>query len=218
MSLMIALPCYGGQVSEKTTSGLFNLGKMLVRNDIPHGLLTLANSSLISQGRSKIANFFVNNTDYEWLFFLDSDIGFDPADVLRLISHGKTIACAAYPMKTIPLRYNFNISKPEQEQGSLIKIDSMGLGFAVIHRSVFVDIANRYGEELHYIPDDGSSNVPHSQEEKSNSYHYFLEMKNNGSYMAEDISFFARARSVGHSAWLDRDIELCHIGSHVFRA
>ena len=218
MSIMIALPCYGGQVSEKTTSGLFNLGKMLVRNDVPHGLLTLANSSLISQGRSKIANFFVNNTDYEWLFFLDSDIGFDPADVLKLMNTDKTIACAAYPMKTIPIRYNFTVSEPKQQEGSLIKINSMGLGFAMIHRSVFIDIKNKYGKELHYIPDDGSSNVPHSDAELKNSYHYFLEMKEKGSYMAEDISFFTRARTVGHDAWLDTSIDLCHIGSHVFRA
>jgi hypothetical protein len=218
MSLMIALPCYGGQVSEKTTSGLFNLGKMLVRNDIPHGLLTLANSSLISQGRSKIANFFVNNTDYDYLFFLDSDIGFDPSDVLKLMHLGKTISCAAYPMKTIPVRYNYTLSRPEQRDGGLVKIDSMGLGFAMIHRRVFLDIARKYGEELFYIPDDGSSNVPHTQEEKTNSYHYFLEMRNSTGYMAEDISFFTRASSVGHDAWLDTEIELCHIGNHVFRA
>jgi hypothetical protein len=218
MSLMIALPCYGGQVSEKTTSGLFNLGKMLARNDVPHGLLTLANSSLISQGRSKIANFFVNNTDYDYLFFLDSDIGFDPSDVLKLMRLGKTISCAAYPMKTIPTRYNYTISRPETQEGRLVKIDSMGLGFAMIHRQVFLDVARKYGEELYYIPDDGSSNVPPSQEEKTNSYHYFLEMRNGPSYMAEDISFFTRARSVGHNAWLDTSIDLCHIGSHVFRA
>lgn len=217
MSLMIALPCYGGLVAEKTTSGLFNLGKLLVRNNISHGLLTLANSSLISQGRSKIANFFVNNTDYEYLFFLDSDIGFHPADVVRLMDHKKSITCAAYPMKTIPIRYNYSIARPEQRQGSLIQIDSMGLGFALIHRSVFLDIAKKYGDELRYIPDDGSSNVPHTDEEKYNSYHYFLEMRKGLSYMAEDISFFSRAKSVGHDAWLDTDIELCHIGSHVFR-
>ena len=56
---MIGLPCGGGTVSEKTTLGLFNLGKVLVRNNIHHGLLTLANSSLITQARSKIANFFI---------------------------------------------------------------------------------------------------------------------------------------------------------------
>ena len=78
MGIMIALPCHGGIVNEKTTMSLFNLGKLLVRNNIPHGLLTQANSSLITHGRSKCANFFINNTDHEYLFFLDSDIGFNP--------------------------------------------------------------------------------------------------------------------------------------------
>ena len=58
MSIFIALPCYGGLVCEKTTMSLFNLGKLFVREGVPHGLFTVANSSLISQGRSKIANFF----------------------------------------------------------------------------------------------------------------------------------------------------------------
>ena len=84
MSIMIGLPCGGGNVSEQTTIGLFNLGKEFVRNDIPHSILSLSNSSLISQGRSRIVNFFLNNTDHEYLFFLDSDIGFQKEDVMKL--------------------------------------------------------------------------------------------------------------------------------------
>ena len=120
MSIMIALPCHGGIVSEKTTMILFNLGKLLVRNNIPHGLLTQANSSLITIGRSKCANFFINNTDHEYLFFLDSDIGFNPEDVLKFLSHQVDIVSGAYPMKTIPIRYCYNILQPEQCKGDLI--------------------------------------------------------------------------------------------------
>ena len=29
MSILIAMPCYGGMVSDKTAKGLFNLGKNL---------------------------------------------------------------------------------------------------------------------------------------------------------------------------------------------
>ena len=63
MSLLIALPCYGGIVSDKTTKGLFNLGKELRTAGIDHGLLMMANESLITQGRSKMVNFFMNNTE-----------------------------------------------------------------------------------------------------------------------------------------------------------
>ena len=113
MSIMIGLPCGGGVVSEKTTLGLFNLAKTLVRNDISHGLLTLANSSLITQARSKVANFFINNTEHEYLFFLDSDIGFDPQDVVKLLSHRVPIVSGVYPMKIIPEKYCIDISEPE---------------------------------------------------------------------------------------------------------
>ena len=57
MSILIGMPCYGGVVTDKTTIGLFNLGKNFVRNNIDHGILTLSNESLISRGRSRIANF-----------------------------------------------------------------------------------------------------------------------------------------------------------------
>lgn len=215
MSLMIALPCHGGIVSEKTTMSLFNLGKLLVRNNIPHGLLTQANSSLITIGRSKIANFFINNTDHEYLFFLDSDIGFNPEDVLRLLAHQMDIVSGAYPMKTIPVRYCINIQQPEERKGDLIKITGNGMGFVLIHRSVFLKMAQNF-PELKYIPSTDDSNVSPTEKEINNSYHYFAEQKENNTFMSEDKSFFHRARMIGYDVWLDTSIKLQHIGSHIF--
>ena len=215
MSLMIALPCHGGIVSEKTTMSLFNLGKLLARNNIPHGLLTQANSSLITQGRSKCANFFLNNTDHEYLFFLDSDIGFDPEDVLRLLTHQVDIVSGAYPMKTIPIRYCCDIIQPEQRRGDLVKIEGNGMGFVLIHRSVFVKMAQNF-PDLKYIPPTKDSNVPPTEAELNNSYHYFMEHKADNSFMSEDKSFFFRARMLGYDVWLDTSIKLQHVGSHIF--
>ncbi len=142
--LCIALPAHGGIVSEKTTLGLFNLGKLLVRNNIEHGLLTITNSSLITQCRSKCANFFVNNTEFDHIFFLDSDIGFEPQSVLKLLQYNMDIVSATYPMKIYPTRYPVNIKQPEERKGDLVKINGDGMGFVMIHRRVFQDIAKRY--------------------------------------------------------------------------
>jgi len=212
---MIALPCHGGIVNEATTMSLFNLGKLLVRNNIPHGLLTQANSSLITQGRSKCANFFLNNTDHEFLFFLDSDIGFNPDDVLRLLSHRVPIVSGAYPMKTIPLRYCVRVAQPEKRQGDLISIEGNGMGFVLIHRSVFASMAQRF-PHLKYTPDGTDSNIPPTQGEINNSHHYFMEEKVGNAFKSEDQSFFHRARMIGYDVWLDPTIKLRHVGSHVF--
>jgi len=217
MSLLIALPCYGGMVSDKTTKGLFHLGKELRTARVDHGLLMMANESLITQGRSKMVNFFMNNTEYERILFIDADVGFIPEHVFELLKHDKDIVCGAYPMKTIPLRYNYNITQPPVEEGELVKIDSVGFGFAMIRRRVFDSIKDKYGQELKYIPSDNSSNYEVTQKERDNSYHYFLEYKKDNRYLPEDFSFFERAKNVGYSAWLNTNIRLAHVGSHVFQ-
>ena len=213
---MIGLPCAGGIVSEKTTLGLFNLGKALVRNNIDHGLLTLTNSSLITQARSKVANFFINNTQHDYLFFLDSDIGFNPEDVLKLLAHQVPIVSGAYPMKIIPERYCVDVIQPEQRHGNLLKINGNGMGFVLIHRQVFLDIAKQY-PGLKYIPSDYHSDTPYTPAEMNHSYHYFAEHQTPNSFMSEDKSFFHRAQTVGYDIWLDTSIRLNHTGYHIYQ-
>jgi len=205
----------GGSVSERTTVGLFNLGKILLRNNIEHGLLTISNSSLISQGRSRVANFFINNTEYDYLFFLDNDIGFEPDSVLKLLSHNECIVTGAYPMKTIPEKYCISQVKPEERKGDLIKILGNGLGFSLIHRKVFLDIAAHY-PGLKYTPSNYHTDTAHTEKEFNNSFHYFSEHKIGNTFASEDKSFFYRANRVGHSIWLDTTIKLEHTGYHVY--
>jgi len=215
MGIMIALPCHGGIVNEATTMSLFNLGKLLVRNNVPHGLLTQANSSLITHGRSKCANFFINNTDHEYLFFLDSDIGFNPEDVLKLLSHNEDLVSGTYPMKTIPIRYCVDVLEPEERKGNLLKVGGNGMGFVMIRRNVFIDIAQKF-PYLKYTPSTKDSNYPLTEPEMNNSYHFFMEEKIGDSFASEDKSFFYRARMIGYTHWLDTTIKLRHVGSHVF--
>jgi len=217
MGVMIGLPCGGGNINEQTTVGLFNLAKAFVRNDIPHGLLTLSNSSLITQARSRVANFFINNTDFEYLFFLDSDIGFKADDVLKLLSYKADIVSAAYPMKIIPERYCVDVVQPERKVGDLLQISGNGMGFVFIHRKVFHDIAKAY-PGLKYTPSDYHSEVPHTEAEMNNSYHYFAEHPCRNGFMSEDKSFFHRAKQVGYNIWLDTSIKLKHTGYHIYGA
>jgi len=217
MSILICMPCYGGNVSDKTTISLFNLGKLLVRSNVKHGILTSANESLISKGRSKLANFFINNTDYEYLFFLDSDVGFNPSDIVKLLYHNKEIVCGAYPMKTIPLKWNYTLTKPFIRNGNLVGIERIGIGFSLIHRSVFEKIKTKFGNDLKYVPDDVTIGHKTTDAEKENSYHYFSELREDNVFLPEDLSFFTRAKACGVQTWLDVSINLCHVGSHVFQ-
>jgi len=216
-SVLIAMPCYGGMVSDKTAKGLFNLGKDLRTAEIDHGLLTIANESLVTKARSRIANFFMNNTEYDKILFIDADVGFTSEDAIKLIQSDKDIVCGAYPMKGIPLRYNYNISSPPVAEDGLLKIENIGFGFCCLKKEVFQQVQNSYGNELKYFPALNNSSYPPTEKEYNNSYHYFLEMRKDMCFLPEDFSFFERASSVGYKSWLDTSIRLSHVGSHVYQ-
>ena len=86
-------------------------------------------------------NYFVL---FAYLFFLDSDIGFNSEDVLRLLSHNENIVSGTYPMKTIPIRYCVDVLQPEERKGDLLKVGGNGMGFVMIRRNVFADIAQKF--------------------------------------------------------------------------
>ena len=162
-----------------------------------------------------MANFFLNNTEYEYLFFLDSDIGFDSNDVLKLLSHKKDIVSGAYPMKSIPLEWNFSLSGNGKRENDLVAIDRIGIGFTLIHRKVFESIIEKYGEELKFIPRQSKTEII-TEKELNNSYHFFSELKYQNTYLPEDLSFFERAKTCGVQPWMDVSINLSHVGSYLF--
>ena len=134
--------------------------------------------------------------------------------MLKLLSHNEPIVSGTYPMKTIPIRYCVEI-EPEERKGDLLKVGGNGMGFVMIHRNVFTDIARKF-PDLKYIPSTQDSNYLPTEAEMDNSYHFFMEEKIDDSFASEDKSFFYRARMAGYTHWLDTTIKLQHVGSHVF--
>ena len=105
--IFVAKPMYGGQCHGMYTKSTADLAKMGQAYDIDIRFFYLFNESLITRARNYCADEFVRS-DSTHLMFIDSDIGFDPNDVLSLAAmmdendpNGKKIACGPYPKKTI---------------------------------------------------------------------------------------------------------------------
>lgn len=212
-SILLAIPCYGGTIQDSTVSGLYGLSKNFERHGIFNELLLVANESLISTGRSNIANMFLNDTKHDYIMCIDADVGFHWSDVLKLYEHQKEFVTGAYSMKVIPPQYNFRIATPvEAESNCLIKIEHIGTGFQLVHRSVFESIAKKY-PELKYRPNENHRQV--SMKNRLHSYHYYDTMIDEG-IVPEDISFCRRYNSTGGKIWLDTEINLTHAGNHIF--
>lgn len=222
-SVLIAMPCYGGVTSAKTTVGLFNLGKALLANNIEHDILFVSNQSLIPKARSDIANYFMNATNFDVLFWVDADIGFVPEDFRKLfesILSGHEYVTATYRHKTLFPKYSFVVETDNNQiiwdsNQTAIKISKNVGGFSMVTRSVFEKIARHY-PELKYVPLNDGKVV--TDAELNNSYHYYETpiSSETGIILPEDFAFQEKCKNVGVDVWMRPDITLIHNGNTDF--
>lgn len=217
MKILIAIPAFGGNICEKTVTGIYQTTRDLVRQNVSIELITVVNDSLIHQARSNVANFFYHNTDATHLLWVDADIGFTSADVQKLIDLQVDFAAATYPKKVYPLRYTCKLPKQGvvwNEARTAIEVAQVGNGFQLLTRAVFERIKQKF-PELKYTPRSESREL--SQAELADSYHYYdTYTDKSGLLIGEDYAFCNRYRTAGGQIWLRPDIALTHVGSHVF--
>src|SRR5246127_2601452 len=100
--LVVATPCFGGQVSSIYASSVFTLQRAL------HGMsnvdLTLHmrdGDALITRARANLVTLFLDDPAATHLLFVDADIGFTPQQVFRLIESGAEVVAGVYPIKRV---------------------------------------------------------------------------------------------------------------------
>lgn len=82
--LFVATPMYGGQCAGMYTKSIADLSALCAKYNIPLQLYYLFNESLITRARNYCVDEFMRSGATH-LMFIDSDIGFNPQDVLALL-------------------------------------------------------------------------------------------------------------------------------------
>src|SRR5215471_10417905 len=163
----------------------------------------------IDQGRSQMASDALAD-GYDELMWIDSDIGFDPAAVDLLRSHGLPIVAAIYPKKGLrELACHLLPDTTEivfGEGGGVFEIKYAATGFLLTHRRVYEMVRER--EALPVCNERFARPV----------VPYFLPLLvPDGAghwYLGEDFAFSERARRAGFAVMADSRIRLTHIGRH----
>jgi len=226
--LMIGTPMYGAQCSAYYTFSNLNLARIANDYDIDLNYQFITSESLITRARNDLSRIFLQS-DCSHLLFVDADIGFAALDVVKLLEHNLDVVCGGYPAKMIDWAqihqaatngvsshalnqyaspYIYNRVEMSPQIGNLIEVKESGTGFMMIAREVFEKLA------IH-LP-TYTTNKFNGHGEKTTEY--FSTMIDDDALISEDYFFCRKWRSIGGKVFVDKTINLTHVGSYQYES
>ena len=229
---------YNHTVNMEHSLSLMRLLLYCQTHQIAVTLYPIGFESLISRARNAAAAAFLSDSAATHLLFLDTDIGFSPEDVLKLIFAEKPIVCAAYAKKfldTGKLRQHperlelctqpsIHLTQEASEVFSAQASSSGGLsdarrwlaeceytttGFLLIRREVLTTLAERHPERQY------ANDIDAHQSLNPNFFYDFFPVAihpETRRYESEDYGFSRLARAAGFTIYCATDITLTHYG------
>lgn len=213
MEVFIATPTRDGRVTVPCAASIVDARMMLAAEGIFAHWHALAGCCYVDIARNKLVRDFLASsaTDLVWV---DDDIGFDPAAMLRLVKYPHDIVGGAPPYKRDDL--DFPSCWYTDEQGyplvdaatGLIEAKMIGTGFLRIKRSAF-EALMPLAEEIIEMDREGK---------EFTRYREFYSCPRHGSTKwGEDTWFCELWRSIGGRMWIDPNIDFIHSGFQDWR-
>lgn len=241
---MVATPMYGGQCAGIYTKSSTDLAMAAKSYGVPLSFFYLFNESLITRARNYLVDEFMRS-DFTHLMFIDSDIGFDPNDVLALAAiadpnSDKEIVCGPYPKKAIAwekikkaVDKGFADQDPkvlEKYVGDYVFNPVGGAGDIRIDQPAevleggtgFMMIQRSAFEKYAAAYPEFSYKPDHIRTENFDgsreimAYFDCVICPESKRYLSEDYMFCQWARKAGIKVWMCPWMKLTHMGSYMF--
>jgi hypothetical protein len=207
----IAMPCYGGMLTESTFMSFIKWANTARQLGIDWTLETMVNESLISRARNTLTAKFLDMPDATHLFFVDADIGWEPWHLLVLLNRDVDVCAGLYPMKTMPIKWVVNgFEGAEEGPDGFQEVSKAGTGFLLMKKHVFEKLKSH--PAVKQYKNDIGLDPKYDQHLKT----YFDTAVRQNRYYSEDWTFCENWRDLGGKIWVDKRILLRHSGSYVF--
>jgi hypothetical protein len=207
MRVAISTPCYAGKFDEPYVRSLALTLPRLLGAGINYCLSTVPNESLIGKARNALVHRFLKS-ECTHLWFIDSDMGWNPDQVLRLFASGKDVVGAAGPRKMEEPSFCALLEHPLTvcPKTGMYKATAVGTGCIVIARRVF-----------EHMMDCDPDNWYMDYSTKEKTYNFFDTQVHQRNFWSEDYSFCARWSSLQGEIWVDPMFTLEHVGQKTYK-
>jgi len=242
--LFLATPMYGGNCVGMYTRAVADLAAICAKYQIPLQLYFLFNESLITRARNYCADEFLRS-DATHLLFIDSDIGFNPQDVLALLAmqdddSDYDVIGAPYPKKCISWEkikmavdkgiadedpnklekfvgdYVFNPKGGQREIPIGEPVEVMEMGTGfMMIRRKTFDKYKEVFPHLHYKPDHIRTDAFDGSREIMAYFDCIIDPVSKR-YLSEDYMFCYNFQKAGMKVWFCPWMQTQHVGTYVF--
>jgi hypothetical protein len=243
--IFVATPMYGGMCGGHYTRSTAELARLCQYYDIDTEFFYLFNESLVTRARNYCVDEFLRKTEYNHLMFIDSDIGFNPNDVLALAAladpdSDKDILCGPYPKKTIAWEkikcavdrgfadenpnnlqnyvgdYVFNPTKNQTEIPLDEPVEVLEGGTGfMMIQRKAFEQYEKTYPEFKYKPDHVRSDHFDGSREIMAYFDCVIDPESKR-YLSEDYMFCQWARKAGLKVWMCPWMRLSHTGTYTF--
>ena len=242
--LFLATPMYGGNCVGMYTRAIADLSAVCAKYGIPLQVYFLFNESLITRARNYCADEFLRS-DATHMLFIDSDIGFNPQDVLALLAiqdddSPYDVIGAPYPKKCISWEkvkqavdkgfadedpnklekfvgdYVFNPKGGQREIPIGEPVEVMEMGTGfMMIRRKTFDKYKEVFPHLHYKPDHIRTEAFDGSREIMAYFDCIIDPVSKR-YLSEDYMFCYNVQKAGMRVWFCPWMQTQHVGTYVF--
>lgn len=243
-SLFVAAPMYGGQCAGLFTQSMGSLSMMCQAMGIQMRPFYLFNESLVQRARNYCVDEFLRS-GYTHMMFIDSDIGFNPHDVLSLLALQSDdspydVITGAYPKKNISWEkikhavdkgvaddnpevlarfvgdYVFNLAPGTQRFDLNRPAEVMEAGTGfMMIRRKTFEMHDAAFPELKYTPDHVRTEHFDGSRQIMAYFHCVIDPESNR-YLSEDYFFCQNTRKIGGKVWVCPWMQLQHVGNYTY--
>jgi len=240
--LFVATPQYGGMCTGMYAKSCLDLQSHLSSLGVESRFSFLFNESLITRARNYLVDEFLRS-DCTHLLFLDSDINFNPRNIVELLALDYNVVGAPYPKKSIKwasvlkaiekAKHNNRVLSAEDLNEVIgdyvfnpvpgtkefqvhkpLEVLELGTGYMLVKREVFESFAEAY-PHLKYRPDHaGQANFDGTR--YIHAYFDTVIDPQSHRYLSEDYMFCQYWRNIGGQVWLCPWMPTMHVGTLAF--
>jgi predicted O-methyltransferase YrrM len=203
--VFIAVPTAGNQIDVDCMFSLFGAKEELVLAGIDSELYIMAENCHVDDGRNICVRKFLEG-DCTDLFFVDSDVLFDPKDMVKLLKYDRDVVAGVYPYKQMEEDYPVKFIPGDiwSDQDGLIEVEGVPTGFLRIRRNVLQKLNDE--SEYCYTEDQeslGRLKVPI----------IFERIIRGFVFLGGDYEFCRKWRETGGKVYIDPDMRFSHVGT-----